>query len=1201
MKIRFVLTRDENIPTGGVRQAYRHVDILNDNGYDAAIVAPRPGFRCSWFENKTRIVGPDEVVGPGDFLVLSEVLPCVPEIEGADKANIVIFAQNPFSLFRGYGGLPRLFDFYENRVKGVMCVSKHSLEVIGTLLPEVDIHRIWYSFDKPPFGMPSKRKERLIVYMSRRRKEDIEMALMIAGGRKALRGWRVESICDKTEEEVADLMRRAAVFVAGGQLEGFGMPAAEAMACGCVVVGWHGHGGREFMLPGISYPIPEGDYITCANTLVELLNMDFEELLEVGKMASDYIRSTYPTKKEVNSIKRAWESMTEAPPRMKDVAAFVSTYDEGPYLKAVLKFLSPKVGRVYVVESESTFHGAQKPEGERRTKRIVDEVVQEGASNIVYHVLEGQEHPSPDIKEANERNQALEMIERDGFEWVWIVDADELYTEADANGLWKWFFKTVEDNPDVLGAKCSWYTYWRSVHWRIDPPEPFRPNVIIRSSCRILSSRHLLPKQQSKIVDAPFMVHHYSWAHTPEHVQRKISTWTHAHQVKQGWFDDVFLAWRPGCDMENVHPTKPEAYKRVVSAEGDMPEALEGHPYLGQQVIGERCEELSGKRIKVVILNHNSPENCDKLYETLEPYFDVEIFDSGSDPYKIPIHIGRALENVYWAGGWNEILRTCRDYDAVWMLGCDITLKQDPSDYRRAIETSLPFGCWSPCIEGRAKPFMQASNYVHGEPRMVRNIEGMALAVSREFMQEVTDLPEGSDGYGQDLWMCMRARQMGLPNIIDGRVCVHHPEGTGYSDKKFHNQMEKVFGDMFGPDFRRTAFEYDDRYDYNLTGSHEATVEERTQKPDTHRFTIVTVDNGWGYPDFKRMVSNFPDARKIVMTKGIVEIPEDDGVELVPYDPALSTFLAEADVAFFAKVGVSTRKDMLSLMRAGIPCVVHQNYGSDVEHMQNGFVYQSPDWAIQWVTNIRDDPKYKEAVENYQWTDDKPEQELVQNEVQEPNQKTLSLVGVSDVPCSLVTVITPTWNRDPAIVKRCIDSIRLQTEDSWVQLVCSNGPEEPLIKDLVVSIGDDRVRYCHLNIEPQKGDFGNSSRFASIRAAQSKYVMFCDDDNIVMPTFIEDMCKAIQVDEKYDFAICDIMHFGPLNEQETGMRPPVVLKGEPVKLYYVDPLQVFVKTKVMQESGWDTEVGYLSDGVSIERMAKGREYVRVPKVLGIHL
>jgi hypothetical protein len=79
------------------------------------------------------------------------------------------------------------------------------------------------------------------------------------------------------------------------------------------------------------------------------------------------------------------------------------------------------------------------------------------------------------------------------------------------------------------------------------------------------------------------------------------------------------------------------------------------------------------------------------------------------------------------------------------------------------------------------------------------------------------------------------------------------------------------------------------------------------------------------------------------------------------------------------------------------------------------------------------------------------------------------------------------------------------------------------------------------------------------------------------------------------------MHFGPLNESEICQPPPIVLKGEPVKLYHVDPLQVMVKADVMRQIGWDTEVGYLSDGVTLEKLGKDRAYAKVHEVLGVHV
>jgi len=78
------------------------------------------------------------------------------------------------------------------------------------------------------------------------------------------------------------------------------------------------------------------------------------------------------------------------------------------------------------------------------------------------------------------------------------------------------------------------------------------------------------------------------------------------------------------------------------------------------------------------------------------------------------------------------------------------------------------------------------------------------------------------------------------------------------------------------------------------------------------------------------------------------------------------------------------------------------------------------------------------------------------------------------------------------------------------------------------------------------------------------------------------------------------MHFGPLNEAALG-KPPKVLTGEPVKLYHIDPLQVMVRRDAIQKVGWDTEVGYLSDGVTLERLGKDFKYTLVEEVLGVHM
>lgn len=196
----------------------------------------------------------------------------------------------------------------------------------------------------------------------------------------------------------------------------------------------------------------------------------------------------------------------------------------------------------------------------------------------------------------------------------------------------------------------------------------------------------------------------------------------------------------------------------------------------------------------------------------------------------------------------------------------------------------------------------------------------------------------------------------------------------------------------------------------------------------------------------------------------------------------------------------------------------------------------------------------------------------------------------------MVTVITPTFKRDIKVVRRSTNCLQLQLMEDWEQLICSNGLDELVVRNMVTELDDDRVGY-HWCDAPQ-GDFGNYARKAMLESARGKYVLFLDDDNVILPEYLSVMAGALE-ESGADVAVCRVMHFGPLNEDEVG-KPPIVLKGLPVKLYHIDPLQFLIRRSVMQEIGWDTSHGYISDGVTLEKLA-GRPTVEVPLLLGVHI
>lgn len=854
---------------------------------------------------------------------------------------------------------------------------------------------------------------------------------------------------------------------------------------------------------------------------------------------------------------------------LENVAAQVLTYKEGPFLYRTLEMLHDKVPLVLVVEGKRPMFDFNNIDSEWETKDVVRQFQRwYPESNVEYvEIISDMEGP---YQESDRRNKALLLAKEKGYEWSWIVDSDEFYTEEECRQMWEWFF-----DKDIKVARAHNVTYWRSLHFRIDPPEGFRPEVIVNNDCRFDCSRYV---ESDLIVDIPpdvCRLRHYSWVRTPREAYRKIKSWGHAHQVVDNWYEDVFMNWNPDFNKENLHPTEPSAYKRVVPCDLELPEALEGHPWVGKDIVGDWS-------IKVVIINHNKPASADILYDKLSKAFDdVELIDCGSDEHLIPSNLTIPLDNVYWEGAWRYVMGKWFEYDVIWVVGGDIRLEDSPHDYRRAIEESMPFGCWSPSLDGRAHPFMLSGNY-NRERRRVRNVEGMCLAVSGRLIRAVGCDFELSTtyGFGQDYWLSAMSRKNGLSNYIDGSVRVFHPQGIGYDESRAHDLMEEKFSQRYGSDFRKTFFEYESSFEGNL------------EEDMSSRLKIVTVDNGWGAREFDRITSVI-DCDRVIMRKGNRDFSREVTARVIDYDPSLDG-VADADIALFTRVG-SNREEFEKLVSMGIPSVVHVDHNQGViEHERNGFLYEHESWGTSWIRKLASSQELRNSIRARILSEEpvlkKESEEISCGSVEVPN------VSEEDV---IVSVITPTYRRSPAVVSRCIDCMRLQTMTKWEQFVCSDGKREDNIESLVKAVNDPRIVYGFTS-DKKDGDFGNSIRAQMIDLARGDFIAFFDDDNLILPSYMEAMVDALTANPDAGFAICRIVHFGPLREDVVG-NSPKVLTGIPVETYHIDSLQVMVRTEAIREVGWDTGNGYLSDGHTFEKLAESFEYIEVPEVLGFHI
>lgn len=306
---------DYAAPAGGVRQLYRFVESLREElKLDAYVYHRKSGFRIKWFDSAEPVLYADATApGPEDILILPEVWGgALKDHPGVRK---IIFNQNAYySFMNGYDlpPSPAPLQPADHGVRGILTVSADSAQVLRHAFPHIPVARLRYHVDAMRFH-PRESKQPRLVYMPRKHPEEAIQVLNILALRGALRGIEVIPIDNLSESETATLLRTSLMFLSFGYPEGFSLPPAEAMACGCLTIGYHGQAAREFMHPDFSWPIETGDILGFARTVETVLNQwrqDPAPLSVRMAKASAFIHQGYSQAEHRRSLRTAWAELS---------------------------------------------------------------------------------------------------------------------------------------------------------------------------------------------------------------------------------------------------------------------------------------------------------------------------------------------------------------------------------------------------------------------------------------------------------------------------------------------------------------------------------------------------------------------------------------------------------------------------------------------------------------------------------------------------------------------------------------------------------------------------------------------------------------------------------------------------------------------------------------------------------------------------
>jgi hypothetical protein len=304
--------------TGGIKMAFRHVEMLREAGFDAAI-ATDDGEPPGWFDTTAPIVRL-EAVADDDVLVFPEnhrgllerfggkpagmlatagaaqsgeallpgdgdggiasgtnfTQPSPPAplpLTGEGRGRRVVFCQNPYMVCRGLGNRESYADY---GVSAIMAVSQWTAEFCRGRFPSVRVDYVPVYLDRQLFHFQST-KSLQIAFAPRKRAMEAHFIRDVFRWRyPEYRHVHWTPIDRRREPDVAGLLRQSAVYLALCRHESSPLSILEAFACGCVVAGFTGIGGNGFANDSNGFWAGEDDCEACVAQLARAVRLVVE-------------------------------------------------------------------------------------------------------------------------------------------------------------------------------------------------------------------------------------------------------------------------------------------------------------------------------------------------------------------------------------------------------------------------------------------------------------------------------------------------------------------------------------------------------------------------------------------------------------------------------------------------------------------------------------------------------------------------------------------------------------------------------------------------------------------------------------------------------------------------------------------------------------------------------------------------------------
>lgn len=447
-------------------------------------------------------------------------------------------------------------------------------------------------------------------------------------------------------------------------------------------------------------------------------------------------------------------------------------YDDHEYLDISLETIKNKLDKVLFLISDIPWNG-KKSDNSSTIKKVKDLCKE----NKNFELIEGHW-----TNEIDQRNFGLSKFYKEGIDYCFIIDSDEMYYSSHFDNIKEF----IRKNSQIAAFHIEWNTYWTKQYYVISPREYYKPVIAVKvDSFQFTKIRHGITsisrtgefvfqtKETSYngvvIPEQVAFCFHFSYARSNEFMKRKLETNSHAPEFLSNWYENVWLKWKPS--NKNLHPVTPEQYNIAVKEN-----FLVFPDHFKKFIKKERKRKCS-----IIVLNWNSwdlTKRCLKVISDTTKNIDYEIIlvDNGSkDVEKIDnIKMIFNKTNLGFAGGINEGIKKAKSTNDIVLLNVDAEPKENWLDkLYDTLESNPACGIVGP-LGNNVENGYQKEGMVNKDTH-VFNLHFYCALIFREVINTIGVFDErfGLGGY-EDNDFCIRSNLSGYQCWISANSLVKH-------------------------------------------------------------------------------------------------------------------------------------------------------------------------------------------------------------------------------------------------------------------------------------------------------------------------------------------------------------------------------------------------------------------------------------------